>query len=68
MNGPKKATNNNVILNCLSGYHVNNSPFTLRALLYGNDNLEIDESKILISENIRFMRDCKKGLIKKLFA
>ena len=36
------------------------APFTLRVLLYGDDNLDLAENKRIIAETLRFMNDSKR--------
>ena len=36
------------------------APFTLRTLLYGDDNLDLTENKRIITETIRFINDSKR--------
>ena len=36
------------------------APFTLRTLLYGNDNLDLTENKRIITETLRFINDSKR--------
>ena len=35
-------------------------PFTLRTLLYGDDNLDLAENKRIITETLRFINDSKR--------
>ena len=36
------------------------APFTVRTLLYENDNLELKENKIIITETLRFVKESKR--------
>ena len=36
------------------------APFTLKTLLYGNDNLALTENKRIITETLRFINDSKR--------
>ena len=36
------------------------TPFTLRTLLYGDDNLDFTENKRIIAETLRFINDSKR--------
>ena len=36
------------------------APFTLRTLLYGDDDLDLTENKRFITETLRFINDSKK--------
>ena len=36
------------------------APFTLRTLLYGDDNLDLTENKTIITETLRFISDSER--------
>ena len=36
------------------------APFTLRTLLYGDDNLDLNENKRIITETLRIINDSKR--------
>ena len=36
------------------------APFTLRTLLYGDDDLDFTENKRIITETLRFINDSKR--------
>ena len=36
------------------------APFTLRTLLYGDDNLDFTENKRIITKKLRFINDSKR--------
>ena len=36
------------------------APFTLKTLLYGDDNLDFTENKRIITETLRFINDSKR--------
>ena len=36
------------------------APFTLRTLLYGDDNLDFTENKRIITETLSFVNDSKR--------
>ena len=35
-------------------------PFTVRTLMYGNDNIELEENKTIITETLRFTKETKR--------
>ena len=37
------------------------APFTLRTVLYGDDNLDLTENKRIITETLRFINDSKRS-------
>ena len=36
------------------------APFTVRTLLYGNDNRELEENKFIITETLRSIKESKR--------
>ena len=44
------------------------APLTLRTLLYGNDNLELEKNTIILSEKRKIYKKNSKGLTDGIFA